>query len=566
MSLKNPIKTIGLITGLLLLTGVAFYPSIGNDFTNLDDPNYLLHNPLIQDLSLEGIQNIFNQFHSGLYKPLTLLSFAVEYHFFELNPLIYHLTNLILHLLNTLLVYIFLYLLCGKRSVSFIAALLFGIHPLHVESVAWVSERKDVMCSFFYLSSLVCYMNYLKESKPLHRLGVLIFFIASLITKPMALTLPFVLGLIDIIKKRPLSIKSLLEKTFILSIAFFIAIINFLASQIFRLEMNLPVFTYSIENILIICYAPIFYLTKLLFPTHLSAIYPLPSDFVGYDRLLYVISPLILIGIAGYIYMNRKNHTLLFGSVFFILILIPVIQIVRYGPSIVSDRYAYLSSIGPFFIVAYLYHAVTRRYEKFKYVFYLFGGVIVLVLVFMTQSQCKVWANGVTLWTSAIQHHPRHALAYLNRGRAYYSQEAYDDAMRDVSKGISLAPKDIDAYYRFRAEVFFRRKQYSEALKDLTTVLHENPTNYKYYVARGDVFIALKNTRAALRDYENAVFLRPRDVRLLTNRANLYLDLRDCRNALRDYQKVIELDPEASMFQRNYEIALSVCQDNQPID
>ena len=181
---------------ILVITYIAFYPSLENDFVNWDDGAMVKENKKIQTLSLQN----FASFHkTSLYHPLVDLSYAIEYHFFKLTPLAYHTTNLILHMLNCLLVFWVIYLLSDKIFVSLSVALFFGIHPLHVESVAWITERKDVLYALFFLGGLISYIYYLKKGDKKDYYISLSLFILSLLSKSMAITFPLVLVLCDYI-------------------------------------------------------------------------------------------------------------------------------------------------------------------------------------------------------------------------------------------------------------------------------------------------------------------------------------------------------------------------------
>ena len=199
---------------ILLIVFGAFLPSLKNGFVNWDDDCYVLNSSSISSsISASNLKSIFTSFSVGHYQPLTILSYAFDYQLFKLNPYYYHLTNLILHLLNSLLVFYLIYLLSGNIGVSFITAILFGIHPLHVESVAWISERKDVLYSFFFLLSCIIYLYYLtKERNSKYYLLSLFLFLCSLLSKSMAVTLPLLLLLMDYYLKRKPNKELLLDK------------------------------------------------------------------------------------------------------------------------------------------------------------------------------------------------------------------------------------------------------------------------------------------------------------------------------------------------------------------
>ena len=194
---------------IVLISFLAFLPVLHNGFVNLDDDRYILNNPLLFSIDLK---EIFSRYVEGNYHPFTMLIYAVEYQLFGLNAQGYHAVNLLLHLFNIILVFYAVFLISNKTIIALVAAMLFGIHPLHVESVAWASELKDLLYTFFFLAAYVCYLRYLNESKRKFYLWCLILFLLSLLSKAMAVSLPLVLLLTDYFKGRKLNAKAWLEK------------------------------------------------------------------------------------------------------------------------------------------------------------------------------------------------------------------------------------------------------------------------------------------------------------------------------------------------------------------
>ena len=206
----------------IVITGIAFCPSLINGWTNWDDEVYVLNNENIREFSWSQIKYWFTEYHHGNYHPLTMISYMVEYSIAELDPIIYHLTNYLLHLLNTGLVFFFIFKLIARKDVALITAILFGVHPMHVESVAWISERKDLLYTAFYLGSILVYLSY-KQSPDWKKYNIiLLLFLGSLLSKSAAVVLPVVLLLIDYFQERKLTKRLLLEKIplFVLSIVF----------------------------------------------------------------------------------------------------------------------------------------------------------------------------------------------------------------------------------------------------------------------------------------------------------------------------------------------------------
>src|SRR6185503_18481852 len=193
---------------ILAVTFISFIPALNNALTNWDDPRYLTDNPLIKKLSFENIRRIFTEPYFGNYQPLHIFSYALEYQLYKLNPVGYHTTSVIMHLLVTALVFRFIFLLAENTTVAGIAALLFGIHPLHVESVAWAAERKDLLYAIFFLGSLIAYIKYIRsEQKIKYLIYALLFFILSIMSKTMAASLPPVIILLDYYFSRKLNAK-----------------------------------------------------------------------------------------------------------------------------------------------------------------------------------------------------------------------------------------------------------------------------------------------------------------------------------------------------------------------
>ncbi len=270
-----------ILPAILLLTVIAFSTSIGNGFTNWDDNKYIQDNPNINDFSWHGIKTIFTSEYFDLYIPVTLFSLMAEYHWFGAAPKSYHVINLLFHLLNTALVFYFIKILSQRIEAAIIVSLFFAIHPMHVESVAWIAERKDVLFAFFYLTALIAYVKYTERKKEGKRPASLWFyfftlamFVLSLLSKPTAITLPGLLLLLDYYYDRKLvSFKTILEKIpfFVLSVLVGLAIVTSSGKA-----QQIPPDYSFFDRIFLVTYAFAFYIVKLFLPFHLSAFYSYP--------------------------------------------------------------------------------------------------------------------------------------------------------------------------------------------------------------------------------------------------------------------------------------------------
>lgn len=494
------IKPIILISLVLISAFFSFYPSLNNGFTNWDDYIYVVNNPVIKDFSLKGLSNIFTTFHRGLYKPFVFLSFALEYHFFQLNPFAYHITNLVFHLINCILVFVFIFILCANLRVAFISALLFGIHPLHVESVAWISERKDMIYSFFYLCSLISYLNFLKGKGMKYYYSSLVLFIASLFSKPMGISLPFIILICDYLLGIKFDKKNLLQKIPFFAIIIVFVALTFNATKEFI--YNKPNFN-ALDNIFIACYGFLFYIVKLFMPFNLSAYYPYPLKTGNYLPVVFLLSPLAVISLLwGAFKTSKYTKDIIFGIVFYLAVVLPALQLVPAGPAVTADRYAYISSIGIFYIVG---KAIVWLYSKklrnifLRAVVSVFLVFITAALLFLTRDRCKVWHDSMILWSDAISKFPDARLPYQNRGPAYAELGDFDKAISDFKRAISLDPGHCGLYEDL-GNAYASKGDFESAFSNYNRSLQIDPKNGKAYYNRAVAYFIKKEYNKAWED------------------------------------------------------------------
>lgn len=500
------IKPIFFIALVFICTYFSFYPSLNNGFTNWDDSLYVVDNPAVKDLSLKGLSNIFTTFHRGLYKPLVILSFALEYHFFKLDPVVYHKTNLILHLINCVLVFIFIYMLCANSWVAFISALLFGIHPLHVESVAWISERKDMLYALFFISSLISYLNFLMGKGMKYYYFSLILFIASLFSKPMGITLPFITFICDYSFGIKVDKKNLLQKIPFFIIVFVFSLVTFNSARGYvHLESDFNV----LDNILIACYGVVFYIVKLFMPFNLSALYPYPLKEGNYLPVVFLLSPLVVIYVLWRVFKTRKyTKDVIFATAFFLLAVLPVLQLVPSGPAVAADRYTYISSIGLFYVVG---SAVFWLYSKkiknnfSRTIVSVFMVFIIAGLMFLTQQRCKVWHDSITLWSDVIAQFPDARLAYQGRGAGYAVYGYFDKAILDFKRAVSLDP-GYSGIYDDMGNAYANKGDFELAFSSYSKALQLDPRNGKAYYNRAVAYFERKEYFKAWDDLHKAEY------------------------------------------------------------
>lgn len=539
-----------LFTGAILLvisaTTLAFLPCLENGFTNWDDNLLVTQNPKIRKIDLNHVRIFFNSFHFAHYHPLVLLSFALEYRFFGLNPTAYHATNIVLHILCALLAFWLIYSISSKISVALITSLLFAIHPMKVESVAWIAERKDVLYALFYLGAMISYVYYVKKKGAYLYFVTLGLFLFSLLSKAMAVSLPFIFLALDYGLKRARERKIIWEKIPFILLSVIFGIIAVIAHNPSGDQTAKTVFTFP-EHIFLASYGVIFYPFKIIFPFSLSCVYPYPDQTGGHLPLLYLISPLVLglliLGIvwAGKIYTKK----IYFGALIFFIPLLPVLKIVPFGTVITADRFIYVSSIGIFYLLAegavFLYKKSGNSLEA-KVAVILASIVMMGGFFYLTEKRCRVWRDDITLWNDALKKYPRFATGYNNRGNAFHQKGDLRRALSDYNEALRLDPQYARAYFN-RGNCLFDMNQTDKALRDLNKALEIDPRFSEAYNNRGFAYTHLREYGKAIDDFNKAIESRKDYAEAYYNRGWTFGQKSEWDKAISDFKKTLEIDP-----------------------
>ncbi len=538
-----------LLLVVAIATLAAFEPAVHNGFTKWDDPVYVTGNYQIRDLTPGTLREDFTTFFAGNYHPLTLISLALDYHSWRLNPQGYHIANVALHLLNTLVVFGFILLLTGSSDLAAITSLFFGIHPLHVESVAWVSARKDLLYVLFYLAASASYVLWIRGARPRagYYAAALGLFVLSLLSKGMAVTLPVALLLIDFYVGRTASLRRLLvEKApfFLLSLVFGLVAIAAQKSAGFIGDVSRLSF---LERALVACYGFLAYLFKGLAPVKLSAFYPYPDSSTGILPPIFWLAPILIVVLALMVRGSlRYGRGILFGALFYSANVALILQWLPVGGAIVADRYTYLSYVGVGLALAVCFtrvlpHPIAREGRIQRY-----GAVLLAVLslsmILATRARCEVWSDNVTLWSDVIRKYPTVGLAYVNRAKTYKDQGEYERASADLERALALRPEDPGALCS-RGNLFYLRGERVRALADLDRAVHLDARMADAWNSRGAVRSSLGRYEEALSDFHRAIELQRRFPDAYLNRANALLALRQYERALADYGAYIAWEP-----------------------
>jgi tetratricopeptide (TPR) repeat protein len=574
----NSQKQIFLVCVVLIIATLAVFWQVKQfDFINLDDPVYVTQNSNIQSgISPDGFRWAFNTRYFHLWTPLTWLSFIFDYQIHGLNAGGYHLTNLILHILSTLLLFWLFNRMTKKIWESAFVAAVFALHPLHVESVAWIAERKDVLSAFFWMLTLCLYVYY--TEKPIIRryLLVLFSFACALMSKPMVVTLPVVMILLDYwplgrfeMKKGNLVLWQLREKMplFILSAVF--SIITLFA-QHNQTAKAFP-FCSRIANASV---SFITYLGKTFIPVNMAVFYPFPDKISFWQ--VSVTALLIIIISAAVIIMMKRLPYLFVGWFWYVIILLPVIGIIQIGSHAMADRYHYLPSIGIAVMVAWGAPLLFQRKDRRKEILLPLGIVSLAVMAFLTWQQCGYWKDSISIFNHSLQVTKDNYLARNNRGTAYSKLGQYDLAIEDYNAAISLNPDAevynnrgvayanirqyqlaIDDYneafklkhdytdaYNNRGIVYYKLGRHQLAVEDFSQAIGLKPDNAMYYKDRGNAYFELNQYEKAIKDYNDAIRLKPDYLTAYNNRGNAYSELGQQQLAIEDYRTAIRLKPD----------------------
>jgi len=523
---------------IVLVTFLALSPVLKNGFTNWDDDVQFLDNPIIRGLDFNHLKAIWTSTVLNIYVPLTQMTFAVEHYFFGYNSFVSHLINLIFHLIATLLVFrLGAKMKLGLGGAAF-ASLIFGIHPMHVESVAWLVERKDVLYAVFYLSALMNYIHYLEGKGKKYFLWTVLLGLASMLAKPMALSLPLVLFLFDWFYGRKWTARILFEK-----IPHFIYVIP-LAWITYSLHARNPIGN-ILEAILIWLWTFKFYLVKFIWPIVLVPLYSLPKP-VSLGNSEYVFAVVFFAVMIWAIVRFRKNRWFIFAFLFYFLSIFFLLRFDDKGDAaVVADRFMYLPSLGFCFFLGMMIESFFGGLNYSKKLRWILIGVLIVIfstLFLKTYQQTKIWRNSLDLWTYILRYYPDRPTAYNNRGHYYLNQGEYDKALADFNKAIELDAKNAGAYDN-RGVLYLRQGDYEKALSDVNKAIELDPQKSGSYDNRGLILSQKGESNQALVEYNKALKTRNTNYKVFNNRGLLYQELGKFDLAIEDYSRALQINP-----------------------
>jgi tetratricopeptide (TPR) repeat protein len=467
----------------------------------------------------------------------------LDYQIYGLNPVGYHMTNLILHILSTLLLFWLFNHMTGAIWRSAFVAALFALHPLRVESVAWIAERKDVLSAFFWMLTLCLYVYYTEKPVIKRYLLVCLFFACGFMSKSIVVTLPVIMILLDY---WPLKRFQLQKGNFILwqlreKMPFFVlsAVFSIITIYAHHAGMSIQKWNYTLETRIINAFVSfVIYLEKTFWPHNLSLGYPFLGQAPSW-QVLGAVSLIIVISAAVIFTMKRLPY-LFVGWFWYAITILPVIGIIPVGNNAMADRYLYLPSIGIFTMLVWGITSLIKSEETRKKILFPAGIAVIAILAVLTWQQCGYWKNSITLFSHAVQVTKDNFLAHTNLGIALFEKGKIEEAIEHYNKAIGLNP----AYsypYNSRGIIYRERGRYQLAIEDFNNAIRINPDFAEFYYNRGTAYYDLGQYQLAIKDCDEAIILKPSFDNAYMGRGAAYLNQGNNTLGCHDAQKACAL-------------------------
>lgn len=567
----------------LFISVIAVYWQVQNHkfILKFDDEQYVTMNVYVQKgLNCENIRWAFTSTEAGFWHPLTWLSLMLDYQLYGLNAGGFHWTNLLLHIISTILLFLVLSRMTGSLWRSGFVAVLFALHPLHVESVAWIAERKDVLSGVFWMLTMYAYVSYVDRPGAWRYLMILSAFILGLMAKPMLVTLPFVLLLLDywplnrfrlelknnetVIRRKiafiPVGQRNTISLLILEKIPFIILTIIISAITFFTENKHSAIASLKglsiyarIDNALV---SYVEYISKMILPVNLAVFYPHPMTLsypmtlplwqVGFCLLLLICISLINL------YYIKKYPYLIVGWLWYLGTLVPVIGLVQVGLHAMADRYTYVPLIGLFIIVAWGFADLAKRWQHGRSLFSSAAALILICMIIVTWVQLRHWKNNLTLFNQAIEVTDDNYLAYNNLASIFIEKKDYRQAYQYASKAIQINPH-LPGIQLNMGIILARFGNTEKAIYHFQKALKLQPDFLDAMKRLGDVYMQQGSIEAAISQYSKVLNITPNDPEM-HNSLGIALAIRGKPDAaLIHFRRALDLKPDYINAKNNLE-------------
>ena len=563
---------------VVVLTCATFLPALWNDFVNWDDDRNLIDNLSYRGLGWQQLSWMFSTFHEGHYQPLSWLTFGLDYLIWGMNPVGYHLTSLVLHGANAVLFYFVARRLLGaalpqatsaenwRLSVGAgLTALLFSIHPLRVESVAWATERRDVLSAWFFLGAIYFYLrSHAAEHDQARRrwmTGAIVVYALSLFSKATAMTLPIVLLWLDIYPLKrlrlawPVNFTPVLRHILSEKLPFFLLAILFAVIALFAQQNTgalRPVENYFVTYRLgQAFYGLYFYLWKTLLPVSLSPLYELPYDFDMWTPVFLACGAAAVV-LSALLYLLRQRWPAALACwAYYLVVVAPVLGVAQSGPQLVADRYSYLSCLswallagGVFYLC--LNPSRDRSDRAVRSVLVpLFASAVLMILGVLTWKQSQVWRDSKTLWRHAIAVGSDSAIARYNLARRSELEGDLPDSIEHYRRAISINPTMADAHHNL-ARLLAKQGKPDEAIAHYREALKFKPNDAETHNNLALLFASKGELEASLAEFRRAMVIDPKFAKPYFNLGRLFVHGGELEKAIEHFHQALKLAPDGA--------------------
>jgi protein O-mannosyl-transferase len=533
---------VGICISVAVLTWLVFGQTLWHDFVNYDDPRYVYENTKITGgLSISGIAWAFTHIHSLNWHPLTTISHMLDCQLFGLKAGWHHFTNVVLHTLGAILLFLALQQMTGAVWRSAFVAAVFAIHPLRVESVAWVAERKDVLSGVFFMLTLLSYVYYVRLPRVARYLLVLFVFACGLMSKPMLVTVPFVLLLLDywpLDRIKDQFWKRVLEKIPLIALSAASSIITFLVQKgaVGQTE-ELPVFE-RINNAIV---SYVLYIWQMLWPVNLAVFYPHPENRLA---LWQIVSCLVLLicATAVAIALRKRRRYLMTGWLWYLGMLVPVIGLVQVGWQGRADRYTYLPQIGLYIAATWGVADLTAFYQRQRRILSATAVLVIGALSWCAWVQTSYWRNSESLFRHAAAVTTNNDVADNNLGIVFLGQGKVDEAISLLQTAVDLRPDNSPAHENL-AKALLQKGRVNEALIHYRKLLELQPDNMEVHNLVGTVLVQQGHVTEGVEEWQKVLAIEPENGNAMSNLAWVFATSPD--QSLRDGPKAVGLAEQA---------------------
>jgi protein O-mannosyl-transferase len=542
---------------IVALIWVVFGQTLGHDFVNFDDKTYVYGNSLVSaGLSWHGLGRAFVDTYTKNWHPLTLISHMIDCQFYDLKAGGHHFTNVLLHTAAAVLLFLWLHSITGRLWSSAFATAIFAIHPLRVESVAWVAERKDVLSALFFFLTLAAYTRYLRTRSFGRYLTMSIFFACGLMSKPMLVTLPLVLLLLDYWPlKRMRDLRSfgqlLLEKLPLFGLALASSAITFaLQERSTEAIAQLPL-SWRVENALVTC---VIYIWQMLWPSDLTVFYPHPDDRLALWQA--TLAAAFLIATTWIIFALRRTRPYLFvGWLWYLIMLLPVIGIIQVGLQGRADRYTYLPHVGLYIALTWLVADISASLPHRKRALAAIGSAIVIILTACAWKQTTYWRNSETLWRQNLAVTGDNDVALTNLGTLLMERGQLDDALSYFQKALALRSGSEHPHYNLSLALIHdsvgttlaRKGRLDEAITHFWQAIACRADYPDAHYNLGAVLFRKGDFDGAIAEWRKTLSLSPNDPGTHTSLANALVQKGLLREAADHYEIALQSEPDSTL-------------------